>query len=107
MQKPVDLSFTNPFAFSITILSVEVMVGAGTTKQGQPNPACSGSSNLVVVRALAAQPVVGPRSTASLTQLGVPQSEWPVLRMPDLPVNQDACKNTTFALAYTGSATRS
>jgi hypothetical protein len=28
------------------------------------------------------------------------------MQMPDLATNQDACKNTTFKLNYTGTATK-
>ena len=107
MQQPINLSFTNPFGFSISITSVTVSVRPDTSKHGHPNPACSGAINLVVVRALTARPTIAQHSTVSLEQLGVPQSQWPLLRMPDLPANQDACKNTTFGLVYAGSATRS
>ena len=58
VQQPINLSFTNPFGFAIRITAVDVTVRPGTTKQGQPNPACVGVINLVVVQALAAQPVV-------------------------------------------------
>jgi hypothetical protein len=32
-------------------------------------------------------------------------TDWPLLTMPNLPVNQDACKATSFAFDYTGTAT--
>jgi hypothetical protein len=40
----------------------------------------------------------------SLQQLGVGQSDWPQLRMLDAG-NQDACRNASVNLAYTGTAT--
>jgi hypothetical protein len=42
----------------------------------------------------------------SLSELGVDRSRWPQLRMPDLPVNQDACKATTFMFDYAATATK-
>jgi hypothetical protein len=44
--------------------------------------------------------------SVSLSELGVPESQWPQLRMPDLPVNQDACKNTSFTFEYAATATK-
>ena len=45
-------------------------------------------------------------SQVSLSQTTIPSSQWPQVRMLDLPVPQDACKNTTFKLAYTGTAAK-
>ena len=49
---------------------------------------------------------VPARSTKKLSQLPVSAEIWPVLTMPNLDENQDACKDTQFALTYTGTATK-
>lgn len=97
----VDLVFTNPNRVAITVRSVTIAVDPTTS-----SPGCDGTTNLLVTHSLIGTATVPARSTRSLSQLAVPTDRWPVLTMPDLPVNQDACKETTFTLHYTGSATR-
>ena len=74
-------------------------------KDGVPDPACPATANLLVTRPLGTTLTVPARSAKSLSDLGVPQPEWPVLTMPDLPTNQDACEGAIFTLLYSGSAT--
>ncbi|HZQ64620.1 MAG TPA: hypothetical protein VFA66_05290 [Gaiellaceae bacterium] len=94
---PVNLVFTNPSGFPITIQQVRVSV-QGTSASG------CGSSGFLVSSQLAATPTVPGDATASLQDLGVPLVDWPQLRMVDRG-NQDACKGATVALAYSGTAT--
>lgn len=106
VSQPVNLVITNPFDFDIKVIGVTITVQSGTTKNNLPNPACNGSQNLVATRAFSGSVVVGRNSTRSLPQLNTPSAQWPVLTMPDLAVNQDACKSTTFHLTYTATAVR-
>ena len=100
VAKPIDLVLSNPNSVAIKILSVTVAVQTGTSK-----PGCAGS-NFEITKQLTGDVTVPAGVTRSLTQLGVSQAQWPVLRMKNLTTNQDACKNTTFTLTYTGSATK-
>jgi hypothetical protein len=106
VTQPVELTLTNPNDVPITVTSVTITIGDGTTKNGQPNPGCSGTTNLVLVHSLVGSVTVPANTTASLTDLSVATSRWPALQMPDLPVNQDACKDTSFSLTYAGAATQ-
>ena len=72
---------------------------------GVRDPACPAATNMLVTRPLRATLTVPARSTKSLSDLGIPQAQWPVLTMPDLPTNQDACEGATFTLLYLGTAT--
>jgi len=99
-SQTLDLVLANPNPFAVKVQSVSVTVLPGTS-----NPACLGTQNLVVTRPFTGTVVVPAGSTVSLHGLGVPQVRWPVLEMPNLPVSQDACKSTTFHLAYAGTAT--
>ncbi|HEY7690721.1 MAG TPA: hypothetical protein VH816_00120 [Gaiellaceae bacterium] len=94
---PLDLVFTNPNPAPITIQSVTVTV-AGTSAAG-----CS-AANFGMAQQLQANPTVPGGTTASLQSLGVAQSDWPQLRMLDAG-NQDACRNATVDLSFTGTAT--
>lgn len=104
---PLDVTVTNPFAFDIVVRRITVTPRQATVRAGQPNPACDGTDNLVVAQQYSGPAVRVPRrATVSLSGLRVPQAQWPLLRMPNLPVNQDACKSTTFTFGYSAEATR-
>jgi hypothetical protein len=107
-QRALDVRIDNPFSFDIHVSGLTVTVRRATTSNGQPNPACDGTVNLKVLRQYGGPTplrVPGGRSV-TLSGLGVPQSQWPQLQMPDLPVNQDACKRTTFTFDYAATATK-
>ena len=62
--------------------------GRAVAEDGVPDPACPATTNLLVTRPLVSTLTVPARSTKSLSDLGVPQAQWPVLTMPDLLTNQ-------------------
>ncbi len=93
---PINLVFTNPNTSPIMVQSVTVSV-TGTSAAG------CGPANFTVAQQLTATPTVPASSTESLQDLGVPQSQWPQLQMVDTG-NQDACKNATVNLSYSGQA---
>ncbi len=97
----IDLRITNPFAFDLRVASVTTTVSATTTRVG-----CSGTANLVVTRQFVGPVVVPAGTTRTLTQLGVASSAWPLVTMPNLSTNQDACKGAEFSLAHTGSGSK-
>jgi hypothetical protein len=105
IEQPIDMSFANPLGVSLTVRSVTISVGPTTTEKGQPNLGCPGARNLVVLHTLEWEPQLRPYATTTLSELGVPRVAWPLIMMPNLPVNQDACKNTAFALSYRATAT--
>jgi hypothetical protein len=102
---PVDLTFTNHSSEPIAITSVDITIRDSTTRRGIENYDCLGSKNLAVLRTMAASPLIPAHTTVSLRELHVPESEWPIVFMPNLPTNQDACKDTTFFLDFSGEAT--
>lgn len=112
LSAPLNLMFTNPYnnAHGIVVTSVVITVQHATVKNvaGHPlNPACDGPTNVVVSRAFTG-PVTVPRGTApqSLSDLHVPDAQWPLILMANLATNQDPCKSTTFNFSYTGTATK-
>jgi hypothetical protein len=104
----LNARITNPFGFAIDVAQLTVTPEPATTAHGQPNPACSGTANLVTNHQYTGpEPLTIPgRSTRSLSDLGIPPAQWPQLQMPNLPTNQDACKNTTFTFVYAAIATK-
>ncbi len=105
-SQALDLIITNPLKFAIKVLSVSVTVEPVPAKDGRPDPGCPGNVNMLVTEPLRATFPVPAGSTKSLFDLGVPRGDWPVLTMPDLPTNQDACEGATFELTYLGRATQ-
>jgi hypothetical protein len=96
---PVELVLTNPGGGDLTVEGVTMTV------TGTGAPGCSVSS-FTVVQNLLVSPVavvVPAGETKSLEQLGVPQSQWPELRMVDTGRPQDACKGTNVHLSFSGS----
>ena len=101
--QPVDLVFTNPYLFDLTVTSVSITIqDATTTPAGEVNPLCVGNDNFRVARALAGPVEIPARSSRSLSQLEVPVANWPQIEMLNLASNQDACKGMRFSLAYSG-----
>ena len=96
----VNLSITNPNSFSITVTGVTATVSPTTS-----NASCVGNTNLVQSQAFTGPVTIPANSTKTLQQLGVPQSQWLQLTMPNLGTNQDACKGATFQISYSGTAT--
>jgi hypothetical protein len=61
--------------------------------------------NFAVTRDLLGSIKVPAHSTASLSDLGIPTSHWPVIAMVETHTNQDACEGAPLVLHYSGSAT--
>lgn len=101
LSRTVDVSVTNPYPFALRVFDVKVAV-APTTSQ----PGCAGTTNLVPTRQLTQELVIPANSTRRLSELGVPDTAWPELTMPNLPVSQDACRLARMTLRYSGKATK-
>jgi len=106
VRQTLDLVLTNPYSFPIKVTGVTVRVEPVTTKtSGGTNPDCVGTDNLKVLSQApftsmnAVTVPAGPGGTYAVTG-----DQRPVLEMPNLATSQDACKNTTFTLSYTGTA---
>ncbi len=97
-DRPLNLIISNPNNQSLAVTDLTV-----TVHHTSAGAACD-PGNFTVAQYRGPYPLTVPASgTASLSQLGVPSSVWPQVRMLDLTKNQDACKNVTVTLAYSGS----
>jgi hypothetical protein len=93
----VNLAITNPFGATMTV------TGLGVTVTGTDKPGCAASNYAVTAYSGPASLTIPPNSTRTLLQLGVPRSQWPQVRLLNLPLNQDACKGATVQLHHSGT----
>jgi len=96
--RPIALTLSNSNSVAIYVTSLQVTVTASTS------PGCSPATNLALTQSSAssAAPVRIPAG-GSVT-LPAQGATAPTIRLLNLPVNQDACKNARFSLGYSGSA---
>jgi hypothetical protein len=96
--QPIALALSNPNSVAIYVTALQVSVAGSTS------PGCSAATNLALTQSSASStaPVRVPAGgSVTLPAQGV---SAPTIRMLNLPVNQDACKNARFSLSYSGSA---
>jgi hypothetical protein len=94
----IALKLTNPNFVAIYVTAAQVTVASSSSA------GCSPATNVTVTQSdvSATKPVRIPaRAWVTLPTQGVAA---PKIRMLNLSTNQDACKNATFSLSYTGSA---
>jgi uncharacterized membrane protein len=97
----LNLSLTNLNNFDLKVTSLTATVREATSKAG-----CSGSQNFAITQFSGTYPLTIHPGTTALSSLVADSSKWPQVRMLDLPTNQDACRNATITLDYSGSATK-
>jgi len=98
VSRPVNLVILNSFNFAIRVTSVAVTIGS-SSKTG-----CVSGDNFTVTHSLLTPVTVPANSSRSLSAAGVDQANWPLVTMRNLASPQDACKNATFTLTFSGTA---
>jgi uncharacterized membrane protein len=96
----LDLTLTNANNFTIRVTALGVSVEEQTT-----NASCSGAQNFTT-SALVGTVDVPANTSAKLSQLGVAEARRPKISFLDTPSNQDACKNATVTMQYSGTAVK-
>lgn len=99
VSHPIDLRVSNPNSAAITIESGAIEIMLSTSRAG-----CPASTNFEVTRGLTAQVTVPGNTAASLSELGIAATDWPIITMLDTNVDQDACEGALLAFHYAGSA---
>ena len=100
----IDLKFTNPNGRAIRITSVTATIDSLDAPFSTPTLPCTASDYAITQLSGAASITVPARSTRTLSQLGVPQSEWPEFRMRNTALDQDGCKGATITIDYAAKA---
>jgi len=114
-SSPVDLLLSNPYNFTIRVTGITVTATAAV-KATHQDPRCSVMTDVstsgLITRKPATAPTVDIPANSSRTlssYLAVGQAwpaDWPRITMVNTTSNQDDCKNTSFTLAYSGTATK-
>jgi hypothetical protein len=99
----INLSLTNPNSVSLFVTSISVTVQSVTAPNATAGHPC-GVADFAAAQFSGTYPFTLPPGTSTLSQLGIAQSQWPTIRMPDTSLNQDGCKSATVTLGYAGSA---
>jgi hypothetical protein len=98
LAKPIKLTLTNPNGDQIFVTRLTVAISADSTP-----PGCSSASNIQITQSDASSdsPITVP-GNGSVTLASAPHA--PQIELLDQPWNQDACKNASFTLTFSGSA---
>jgi hypothetical protein len=100
-SQSLNLTFTNPSPRPITIASGAV--SASNIAITSSARGCASSAFAVTQGLTTAVTIPANQATpASLSALGVPKADWPVIKMIDTNTNQDACQGATLTLTYSG-----
>ncbi|HEY2279721.1 MAG TPA: hypothetical protein VGI00_15285 [Streptosporangiaceae bacterium] len=101
VSEPLDLTFTNAAASPLTI--ARGAISAANITITSKTSGCA-ASNFTVTQGLTRSITIRAhqRTAVSLSALGVPQTDWPVIKMIDTGTNQDACQSATLRLTYSG-----
>lgn len=109
ISRPVELIVTNPSSQPIRLTTLSVTVSDRTTLHGHPNPGCAGLSNFAVSENLDPTRTVltvPAYATRSLSDLAIPQNEWPAVEMRNLDTDQDACRGAEITLLVSAGSDR-
>jgi hypothetical protein len=100
-SQSLNMTFTNSSDKPITIASGGVSASNITITSGAPGCA---SSSFAVTQGLTTAVTIPANQIAptSLSALGVPKADWPIIKMIDTNTNQDACQGATLTLTYSG-----
>ncbi len=100
---PLDLSLTNTGAVPIRVSSLTVTVRGVTAPNADADHPCSAADFAVHQAAEGLDLSLSAGETQRLSALQLPVASWPRIRLMNLPVNQDGCKQATLTLDYSGA----
>jgi hypothetical protein len=115
VTRPLALRLSNPYNFSIRVTGITVSA-TGAVKDSHQDPRCSlptdvFTSGTTILSTAARFIDIAANSSRDLSSYLAPSAawpaDWPSITMRNTSSNQDDCKNTTFTLSYTGTATKS
>lgn len=100
ISRPLDLTLDNPSAHPIAVTSVTVTVGTVDAPNATTARPCTSKDFQAQTYRADGYLRLDAHTTATLSQLGVPDAKLPAIKMLDRPVNQDGCKSADVELHY-------
>jgi hypothetical protein len=101
IEDPIDVTVSNPNDYPIRVDSVWVSISRVTAGTAGGTTGCGTGDFAVRQSSAAIQLVVPANSRARLSDLNIPRSGWPRLRMVASPIrSQDGCKGARLTLSY-------
>jgi hypothetical protein len=102
-SRAIELQISNPTGknIAVTNLSVAISQVVRTPEAVAANLPCT-TADYVLSQFSGQYPFTAPAGSSSLLSLGVPQSQWPRIKMLDTDLLQDGCKGATLHFSYSG-----
>jgi hypothetical protein len=101
----IDLRFTNPHDFPLSITDLSVAVRDVSAPNADESHSCSVEDFAVEQTPADLRIPLAAGGTSTLSSLGLPRVMWPRMGMVDRPLNQDGCKGASLRLSYAASGT--
>lgn len=100
---PLDLGITNPNKKALALTNLSVSIKSVTRTEDAGNLPC-GTGDYTVTQYSGPYPLtVQPGPSTTLSDLSIPENQWPQITMLNTTANQDGCKGATLQLVYSGS----
>jgi hypothetical protein len=95
LTSPVDLRLRNPYDFPLSVTALAITLASDS-------PACDAAANFTVRQPPV--PLTLPPGESTIDDLVPDPDQRPAVTMLALPIDQEACKNVSLSLGYTGLA---
>jgi hypothetical protein len=104
VKVPLDLEFTNPHGFPISVTDLSVTVKKVSAPNADDIHPCAVGDFAVDQVSSTLDIKVDAGATSTLSSLDVGRAMWPHVGLLDRSVDQDGCKGASLTLAYAAGA---
>ncbi len=104
-SSPIDLRLTNRERFPLQVNKLVATIQTVTAPYADAAHPCTPGDFAIVQFSGVYDFRLAASSTHTLSALGIPQAQWPLIQMLDRPVNQDGCQRAKVSLTFAGTAT--
>jgi hypothetical protein len=105
VRAPLDVRLTNPHDHPMAVADLRVSVQKVSAPHADDAHPCAAGDFTVDQGPTGRKVTVAPRSTSTLSSLGLARATFPQVRMLNRAANQDGCKGASLTLAYTATGT--
>ncbi|MDQ1483409.1 MAG: hypothetical protein QOF35_1485 [Actinomycetota bacterium] len=102
----LNLKLTNPNDVPISVTDLTVTVQKIRAPKADGARPCTVRDFTVKQGSSSAGITLAARASSTLSNLGLPRTAWPEVRLLERAVDQDGCKGATLALEFAASGTR-